>query len=119
MQRLGSISHPRLAQAFIDYMASKQIAIRLASEPDQVFALWVEDDAHLATAQAELSDFLADPNQAKYQAASWDMAETRTASFQYPKLNFIDLIRAQAGPFTLTILILCLVSSRSCASGLG
>ena len=108
MQRLGTISHPRLAQAFIDYMASKNIVIRLAPEPEKVFALWVEDDAHLTMAQAELSAFLDDPAQAKYQAASWEMAETRTASFQYPKVNFIDLIRAQAGPFTLTILSICL-----------
>ncbi len=108
MQCLGTISHPRLAQAFIDYMASKNIAIRLSSEPEHNFSLWVEDDTHAVIAQTELTAFLADPSQAKYQAASWDMAETRTASFQYPKVNFIDLIRAQAGPFTLTILSICL-----------
>lgn len=108
MQQLGSIQNPRLAQAFIDYMATQHIEIQLSADPDVGFVLWLVDDNKLDEVQSALSDFLSDPSQGKYQAASWDVAETRTATFAYPKVNFLHLIKAQAGPFTLSVLVVCI-----------
>lgn len=47
MQRLIALSNPRAGQAFIDYMASRHIDIRMMPEGDGQFALWVvSDDAY-------------------------------------------------------------------------
>ena len=81
MHRLAGLNNPRLAQAFIDYMASRGIALTLAPEPEGMFAIWLDDPQHLVEVQAELNQFLANPHDAKYQAASWQVAETRTAKF--------------------------------------
>lgn len=79
MQRLIALSNPRAGQAFIDYMASRHIDIRMMPEGDGQFALWVvSDDAYLLEVESELQAFLRNPNDVKYQSASWDMADTRT-----------------------------------------
>ncbi|HIF9228047.1 TPA: rhomboid family intramembrane serine protease GlpG [Photobacterium damselae] len=105
MHRLIGLSNPRLAQAFIDYMASRKIEIVMSPEPEGLFALWLKDEQNLVEAEAELQAFLHDPTADKYQAASWDMAESRTAKFHYANPSLINMIRAQAGPFTLSVMV--------------
>ncbi|WEM42387.1 rhomboid family intramembrane serine protease GlpG [Photobacterium sp. DA100] len=104
MHRLAGLDNPRQAQAFIDYMASRGISLVMAPEPEGLFALWLEDGQHLVEAEAELNQFLANPYDRKYQAASWDVAESRTAKFYYRSPSLLGLIRAQAGPFTLLVM---------------
>jgi len=105
MIRLISINNPRLAQAFIDYMASRQIEIDMMPEGDGQFALWLKSAEHQTEAEAELRHFLADPTQAKYQAASWEMAETRTRRFHYPMPSLLAMIKSKAGPLTLVVMV--------------
>ncbi len=88
MQRLIVLNNPRMAQAFIDYMASRQIDLRMMPEGEGQFALWLMDDQHWVETEAELKQFLANPGDSKYSAASWDMAETRKTQFQLPKSQF-------------------------------
>ncbi|MFA1562167.1 rhomboid family intramembrane serine protease GlpG [Aliivibrio fischeri] len=110
MQRLIALSNPRAGQAFIDYMASRHIDIRMMPEGDGQFALWVvSDDAYLLEVESELQAFLRNPNDVKYQSASWDMADTRTAKFAYGSPNLIKMIKAKAGIFTLSIMLVCIV----------
>lgn len=109
MIRLISLNQPRMAQAFIDYMASRQIDIKLMPEGEGQFALWLVDAQHQIEAEAELKMFLSQPNEAKYQAASWDMAESRTNHFRYNSPSMMGMIKAKAGPFTLAIMALCSV----------
>ncbi|AJR07157.1 rhomboid family intramembrane serine protease GlpG [Photobacterium gaetbulicola] len=104
MHRLAGLDNPRQAQAFIDYMASRGISLVMAPEPEGLFALWLDDGQHLVEAEAELNQFLANPYDRKYQAASWDVAESRTAKFYYRSPSLLGLIRAQAGPFTLLVM---------------
>ncbi|KII80280.1 rhomboid family intramembrane serine protease GlpG [Vibrio renipiscarius] len=109
MIRLMALNQPRMAQAFIDYMASRQIEIKLMPEGDGQFALWLVDSQHEAETEAELAQFLSQPNDAKYQAASWDMAETRTNHFRYYSPSMMGMIKAKAGPVTLIIMAACCV----------
>ncbi|TKF31416.1 rhomboid family intramembrane serine protease GlpG, partial [Vibrio sp. F13] len=80
MIRLMVLDNPRLAQAFIDYMASRQIPIQMSPEGEGRFALWLLDGQFQVETEAELNRFLAEPNHKRYQAASWDMAETRKSN---------------------------------------
>lgn len=109
MHRLAGLNNPRQAQAFIDYMASRGIALVMAPEPEGLFALWLEDGQYLVEAEAELNQFLSNPYDRKYQAASWDVAETRTAKFHYRSPSLLGLVRAQAGPFTLLVMVVSVV----------
>jgi len=109
MHRLISLNNPRMAQAFIDYMASRQIDIQMMPEGEGQFALWLTDGQHQVEAQAELDHFLANPNARKYQAASWDMAESRKSHFSYNSPSMLAMIKAKAGPMTLLVMLVCTV----------
>ncbi|KJG05156.1 intramembrane serine protease GlpG [Photobacterium angustum] len=109
MYRLAGFYNPRQAQAFIDYMAYRGIEISMAPEPEGKFALWLADEQYLVEAEAELNAFLLDPNNKKYQAASWQVAESRTAKFNYSNPSLINMVKAQAGPFTLLVMVASLV----------
>lgn len=109
MHKLISLNHPRMAQAFIDYMASRQIDIQMMPEGEGQFALWLMDSQYQIEAEAELKQFLDNPNASKYQAASWDMAETRRNHFKYQSPSMLAMIKAKAGPLTLSVMAVSIV----------
>lgn len=109
MVRLIALHNPRLAQAFIDYMASRHIEVQMMPEGDGQFALWLKQAEHQVETEAELAIFLENPHEAKYQAASWEVADSRTQQFHYQTPNFMALIKAKAGPFTLLVMLACTV----------
>lgn len=109
MHKLISLNHPRMAQAFIDYMASRQIDIKMMPEGEGQFALWLTDSQYQIEAEAELEQFLNNPNASKYQAASWDMAETRQNHFKYQSPSMLAMVKAKAGPITLLVMVVCVV----------
>ncbi|MGD8113019.1 rhomboid family intramembrane serine protease GlpG [Vibrio sp. TRT 17S01] len=109
MIKLITLTNPRMAQAFIDYMASRQIDIKMMPEGGGQFALWLTDGQHQIEAEAELKHFLQEPTAKKYQAASWDVADSRKAQFRYRSPSMLDMIKAKAGPFTLFVMGLCLL----------
>ncbi len=107
MIKLTVLDNPRVAQAFIDYMASRNIGIDMMPEGGGQFALWLSNNQHQIEAEAELKHFLANPNDAKYQAASWEMADSRTQTFSYHTPSMLAMIKAKAGPITLSVMALC------------
>ena len=109
MYRLAGLNNPRQAQAFIDYMASRGIALTLAPEPEGMFAIWLKEPQHLVEVQAEINLFLANPQDRKYQAASWDVAESRTAKFYYNHPDLLAIIKSKAGPFSLSVMVISIV----------
>lgn len=119
MIRLTALSNPRAAQAFIDYMASRNIAIHMMPEGEGQFALWLADSQHQVEAEAELDVFLQNPMAERYQAASWEMAESRTAQFFYPRQGLLASLKQNAGPFTLTVMVICIVVYAGLTLGLG
>lgn len=107
MQRLITLNNPRMAQAFIDYMASRGIDVQIMPEGEGQFTLWLMDEQHKAEAEAELKHFLHNPTDSKYQAASWAVADTRKAKFTYRSPSLMSFVRAKAGPLTLLIMLVC------------
>lgn len=57
MVRLITLANPRMAQAFIDYMASRHIDIQMMPEGGGQFALWLSDEQHQVEVEAELKHF--------------------------------------------------------------
>ncbi|MGF1751651.1 rhomboid family intramembrane serine protease GlpG [Vibrio cionasavignyae] len=109
MIRLMTLQSPRMGQAFIDYMATRQIDIQMMPEGSGQFALWLMKDEDKLETEAELKLFLADPGNSKYQASSWDMAETRRNPFHYSTPSFLSMLKAKAGVVTLGIMLICSV----------
>ncbi|MCG9598625.1 rhomboid family intramembrane serine protease GlpG [Vibrio sp. Isolate25] len=109
MIRLISISNPRMAQAFIDYMASRRIDVKMMPEGSGQFALWLSDSQHQVEVEAELQHFLDNPSDSKYQAASWEMAETCTSQFSYQSPSMLSMVKAKAGPITLAVMLISVV----------
>lgn len=109
MHLLTTFNNPRAAQAFIDYMAAHHIEIQIMPDASGQFTLWVIQDQHIETAQAELALFLENPYAEKYQAASWEVADQKRPQFHYASPNLLSLIKAKAGVFTLFIMALCII----------
>ncbi|MEZ9060005.1 rhomboid family intramembrane serine protease GlpG [Vibrio pelagius] len=109
MVRLMVLNNARVAQAFIDYMASRHITIQMSPEGEGRVALWLIDAQHQVETEAELNRFLSEPTHKRYQAASWDVAETRKSQFHYHTPSFLSMIQSKAGPVTLSIMLLCVV----------
>ncbi|MCW8348448.1 rhomboid family intramembrane serine protease GlpG [Vibrio sp. ZSDZ65] len=109
MIRLITLQSPRMGQAFIDYMATRQIDIQMMPEGSGQFALWLMKDEDKIETEAELKLFLEDPGNSKYQASSWDMAETRRNPFKYSTPSFLAMLKAKAGVVTLGIMLICSV----------
>lgn len=109
MVRLIALNNPRMAQAFIDYMASRKIDVQMMPEGEGQFALWLVGVEHQVEAEVELKQFLANPNAGKYQAASWQVAETRQNHFNYHSPSMLAMIKAKAGPVTLSVMMMCIV----------
>ncbi|WP_413113093.1 rhomboid family intramembrane serine protease GlpG [Thaumasiovibrio sp. DFM-14] len=106
MLKLYVMRHARQAQAFIDYCDSRGLALTLAPDVEGAIAIWVVNEDHWTEAEAELRYFLQHPYDAKYQAASWQMADSRTAKFSYASPNLMQLLQQGAGPFTLLVLLM-------------
>ncbi|CAH0527331.1 rhomboid family intramembrane serine protease GlpG [Vibrio hippocampi] len=109
MIRLIVVNNPRMAQGFIDYMASRNIDVQMMPEGQGQFVLWLVNDEDQLETEAELKQFLQQPNDAKYLASSWDMAESRKNTFRYQGPSLLSYVRAKAGVFTLAIMVLSIV----------
>ncbi|GAL37882.1 GlpG protein [Vibrio maritimus] len=109
MVRLITLQNPRMGQAFIDYMASRRIDVQMMPEGEGQFALWLMNSEDQLEAEVELKQFLDNPFDAKYQASSWEMAETRQNSFRYQTPSFMSMIKAKAGVVTLAVMVICSV----------
>ncbi|MDX7986116.1 rhomboid family intramembrane serine protease GlpG [Xenorhabdus sp. 12] len=109
MIHVTSISNPRLAQAFIDYMATQDIHLimRPTSEPLLV-ELWLENASHLNLVEEELHHFSRDPLNERYQAASWKTGKFNN-SFKYRNNLNWETLKSRSGPFTIAITVLCIL----------
>ncbi len=107
MIKLITLNNPRMAQSFIDYMASRQIDIQMNIEEGDQCSLWLVDEQHWVETECELKQFLHSPHDRKYQAASWHVAETRRPQFSYASPSLFSLIKAKAGPVTLFVMLVC------------
>lgn len=74
MMRITQFSHPRMAQAFVDYMATR--GVRLHIERESHYVIMLEDESQLAMVENELAQFVRNPDHPRYQAASWTSGRT-------------------------------------------
>lgn len=104
MMRIAQFNHPRMAQAFVDYMASRGVTLLIERESNYVIVL--EDESQLLMVENELAQFMRDPNHPRYQAASWQTGTTESG-LRYPYSPVWPTIRERAGLLTLTIMFVC------------
>ncbi|WP_159567025.1 rhomboid family intramembrane serine protease GlpG [Budvicia diplopodorum] len=105
MLRLIAFSNPRMAQAFVDYMATLHIDIEVRHQNNQV-ELWLADELSEQTVRRELQQFIDNPNDPRYLAASWE-AGSSNANIAYRREYTFASLRSQAGPLTLIIIVIC------------
>ena len=69
MLMITSFANPRVAQAFVDYMATQGIILTIQQHTQS--DIWLADESQAARVQAELARFLENPADPRYLAASW------------------------------------------------
>ena len=104
MMRITQFNNPRMAQAFVDYMATRGVTLRIERESHYVIML--DDESKLERVENELAQFVRDPNHPRYQAASWHSGNTESG-LRYERTHIWASIRERAGPLTMTIMIAC------------
>lgn len=99
---LGTLSNPRGAQAFIDYLFSKNIDCRLTPSEHGV-ELWLLTTSQSQLAQDEFNKFIANPEDPKYLAVSWHSANPQISAVSNANANLAMLINfiSHSGPVTL------------------
>lgn len=105
MMRVTQFNHPRMAQAFVDYMATRGVTLRIERESHYVIVL--DDESQLSMVENELVQFVRDPNHPRYQAASWQTGNTQTG-LRYARTPLWQNIRERAGPLTMTVMFACI-----------
>lgn len=106
MMRITDFANLRMAQAFVDYMATHGVRLRI--EQESRYTLWLDDDSQLERVENELNQFIRDPNHPRYQEASWHSGTTNSG-ITYSNSSLMDNIRERAGPLTLSVMAGCIV----------
>lgn len=100
MLMITSFSNPRIAQAFVDYMATQGVVLTIQHHTQ--WEIFLADESQAARVQAELARFLEEPTDPRYLAASWQSGQTNSG-LRYPRFPFLSTLRERAGPFTLGV----------------
>ncbi len=108
MIRVTTLSNPRLAQAFIDYMKTQGVTIEMQLQ-GRIAELWLINDEELTRVEAALEIFLLDPMHPRYQAASWHSGSAAKGHFRYQPTSWLPALRSQAGPLTVGVLVSCVL----------
>lgn len=106
MKMITSFANPRMAQAFVDYMATQKIILTIQQHNQS--DIWLADDTQETVVHRELELFLANPNDPRYLAASWSTGDT-ASGLHYQRYPFLTTIRQKAGPFTLVVIVACVL----------
>ncbi|WP_371876222.1 rhomboid family intramembrane serine protease GlpG [Vibrio sp. HB161653] len=101
----ATVENHRLAQAFIDYMATQNQPIEIQVDHDRVQLL--VSQVSYEWVLLEWQRFLLNPEDKKYQSASWQVLNTKPL-FSYPTTPWVSLLRQQAGWLTLMLMALCI-----------
>lgn len=104
--RITHFTHLRPAQAFVDYMATRGVTLRV--EHDNGYTLWLDDETQLTVVENELNQFIRDPNHVRYQAASWQSGST-DSGIHYQHTSLMANVCDRAGPLTLLVMAACIL----------
>jgi GlpG protein len=106
MIMITSFANPRVAQAFVDYMATQGVILTIQQHTQS--DVWLADDSQSSFVHRELEQFLANPGDPRYLAASWSTGDT-ASGLHYQRYPFLETIRQKAGPFTLGMIAACML----------
>ncbi|WP_208950277.1 rhomboid family intramembrane serine protease GlpG [Rahnella sp. ChDrAdgB13] len=106
MVRILNLNNPRLAQAFVDYMATQGFMLTIKHESQEV-QLWLEDESRLEEAEKQVALFVRDPLHPRYQAASWQTGKAQPG-LRMSHTPFMKTLRSRAGPLTIGMIVLCI-----------
>jgi GlpG protein len=82
--------------------------IILTIQQHQQSDIWLANDSQEAQVRAELEQFLANPGDVRYLAASWNTGHTGSG-LHYQRFPFFATVQQKAGPFTLAIMAACVL----------
>ncbi|MGL4860214.1 MAG: rhomboid family intramembrane serine protease GlpG [Enterobacteriaceae bacterium] len=105
---LAKISNPRMAQAFVDYMATQGVSVELRPVEPTTAELWLHDEGQLELARAELQRFEQQPEHERYMSASWQVNRT-DSHIRYPGFSYWRIILQGGGWVTHGTSLLCIV----------
>ncbi|MDR9890146.1 rhomboid family intramembrane serine protease GlpG [Pseudenterobacter timonensis] len=106
MLMITSFTNPRVAQAFVDYMATQGVILTLQHHTQT--DVWLADESRAGFVQNELARFLENPADPRYLAASWQSGQTGSG-LHYHRFPFIATIRERAGAVTLLLMAACII----------
>jgi len=106
MLMITSFTNPRVAQAFVDYMATQGVILTIQQHNQT--DVWLADESQAALVNAELARFLENPGDARYLAASWQSGHTGSG-LHYQRFPFLATLRERAGPLTLVLMAACIL----------
>jgi len=105
MLMITSFANPRVAQAFVDYMATQGVILTIQQHTQT--DIWLADESQASRVQDELQRFLENPADPRYLAASWQSGNTQSG-LRYQRYPFLATLKSNAGPFTWTITVACI-----------
>lgn len=109
MVYLITIGNPRLAQSFVDYMATHNITIDMRpTEQRNEVELWLEDESQKEYTDKELQQFIHNPMDERYMAASWQ-TNRNESPFHYKNQLNIRSVATQVGPLTISVFVLSII----------
>ncbi len=103
---ITSFANPRVAQAFVDYMATQGVILTIQQHNQS--DVWLADESQAERVRAELARFLENPADPRYLAASWQAGHTGSG-LHYRRYPFFAALRERAGPVTWVVMIACVV----------
>ncbi|MFW7192265.1 rhomboid family intramembrane serine protease GlpG [Enterobacter sp. BNK-29] len=106
MLMITSFTNPRVAQAFVDYMATQGVILTIQQHTQT--DVWLADESQAARVNEELARFLENPGDPRYLAASWQSGQT-DSGLHYSRFPFLATIRERAGLFTLLLMAACII----------
>lgn len=106
MLMITSFTNPRVAQAFVDYMATQGVILTIQQHHQT--DVWLADESQAARVNEELARFLENPGDPRYLAASWQSGQTGSG-LHYRRFPVFATVRERAGPFTLLLMAACII----------
>lgn len=93
MLMITSFANPRVAQAFVDYMATQGVILTIQQHNQS--DVWLADESRAERVRAELARFLENPADPRYLAASWQAGHTAVACIIAVILSLPPCVNAQ------------------------
>lgn len=106
MLMITSFTNPRVAQAFVDYMATQGVVLTIQQHTQT--DVWLADESQAERVNDELARFLENPADPRYLAASWTTGHM-DSGLHYQRFPFFATVRERAGPFTLLLMAACIL----------